>query len=97
MQIGIKKIFYAATALLQRKNDKLTVCKNEYDQLKIIYLNRCDKIKELMTSVQALNRDLDEWNEIEDFAKVIDGKQHPQKTVLEILKYHERDEKERIN
>ncbi len=51
------------------------------------------KIRELMTSVQALNRDLDEWNEIENHARIIDADQYPQNTVLEILKYHEREEK----
>jgi DNA modification methylase len=50
-----------------------------------------EKIKELMTSVQALNTELNEWVEIEDLAKVIRPGIYPQYTVLTILQDYEKE------
>ena len=60
-----------------RESDSLNVCHSEYGDLINKSIKKEEKIKELMNSVQSLNRDLDEWVEAENLAKVISPGVYP--------------------
>tara|TARA_R110002167_G_scaffold24774_1_gene86641 strand:- start:3011 stop:3505 length:495 start_codon:yes stop_codon:yes gene_type:complete len=67
------------------KKDELKTCKESFMiQLKNNVKNT-DKLKEYEISIQKLNSELNEWNEVADTLKGINGKRHAPKFAKEII------------